>query len=214
MKRLWDKGEPLDERILRYTAGEDHLLDGRLVAYDVRASIAHATMLNQQKLLSDEDLDAITTGLGALAASHAAGEWRITLEDEDAHTALEARLIASIGEAGKRIHLGRSRNDQVLAALRLYLLDVADALENAANGVADALASLGQRDADTALPGYTHMQQAMPSSVHLWAEGFAAELRDDAAGIAASRRRLSRNPLGITHRPERHLPRPRLRRGA
>ena len=196
MKRLWDKGEPLDERILRYTAGEDHSLDGRLVAYDVRASIAHATMLNQQRLLSDEDLDAITTGLGALAASHAAGEWHITLEDEDAHTALEARLIASIGEAGKRIHLGRSRNDQVLAALRLYLLDVADALENAANGVADALTSLGQRDADTALPGYTHMQQAMPSSVHLWAEGFAAELRDDAAGIAASRRRLSRNPLG------------------
>ena len=112
------------------------------------------------------------------------------------HTALERRLTAAIGEAGKRIHLGRSRNDQVLAALRLYLLDAADALEDATEAVADALDTLAERESETALPGYTHMQQAMPSSVHLWAEGFAAELRDDAQGIAASRRRLSRNPLG------------------
>jgi argininosuccinate lyase len=91
MKRLWDKGEPLDERILRYTAGEDHLLDGRLVAHDVRASIAHAQMLHQQGLLSATDLAAIVQGLDALAASHAAGDWEITLEDEDCHTALEQR---------------------------------------------------------------------------------------------------------------------------
>jgi argininosuccinate lyase len=196
MKRLWDKGAPLDAQILRYTAGEDHLLDHRLVTYDVRASIAHAGMLNQQQLLADEDFAAIRSGLTALDASHAAGEWDITLEDEDVHTALEIRLTERIGEAGKRIHLGRSRNDQVLAALRLYLLDAADALEDATNNVADALVALGDREPDTSLPGYTHMQQAMPSSVHLWANGFAAELRDDAAGIAASRRRLSKNPLG------------------
>jgi argininosuccinate lyase len=107
MKRLWDKGEPLDKRVLRYTAGEDHLLDGRLVPYDVRASIAHAEMLNQQKLLSNEDCKAITSGLEALAKSHAAGEWAISLEDEDVHTALEIRLTDAIGEAGKRVHLGR-----------------------------------------------------------------------------------------------------------
>lgn len=196
MKRLWDKGEPLDERILRYTAGEDHRLDRRLVPYDVRASIAHARMLNQQQLLSDADLQDIQTGLQALADSHAAGEWQISLEDEDVHTALEHRLVSRVGEAGKRIHLGRSRNDQVLAALRLYLLDAADALETEASSVAEALEALGQREADTPLPGYTHMQQAMPSSVHLWADGFAAEIRDDAEGIAASRRRISRNPLG------------------
>jgi argininosuccinate lyase len=196
MKRLWDKGETLDAQILRYTAGEDHLLDDRLVSYDVRASIAHAEMLNQQKLLSNEDFGRILSGLTMLAESYAAEEWNISLEDEDVHTALENRLIDEIGEAGKRIHLGRSRNDQVLAALRLYLLDAADELEDMADEVASALEALGQRESDTQLPGYTHMQQAMPSSVHLWANGFAAEISDDARGIAASRRRISKNPLG------------------
>lgn len=196
MKRLWDKGEPLDERILRYTAGEDHSLDARLVAYDVRASIAHARMLNRQRLLEDSDLAAIVTGLEALAASHAAGEWTISLADEDCHTALEGRLTARIGAAGGRVHLGRSRNDQVLAALRLYLLDAAEGLAVCADDVAGALDALGAREKDTALPGYTHMQQAMPSSVPLWAGGFAAELRDDAEGIRGARRRISRNPLG------------------
>jgi argininosuccinate lyase len=196
MSRLWDKGKPLDERILAYTAGEDHLLDARLVACDVRASIAHAAMLNRQKLLSDDDFAAIEAGLSELGREHADGGWQISLADEDAHTALEQRLTARIGEAGKRIHLGRSRNDQVLAALRLYLLDAADLLEQRADSVADALTALGERESEVALPGYTHMQQAMPSSVHLWAEGFASELRDDAEGIAASRRRISKNPLG------------------
>ena len=107
MKRLWDKGEPLDQRVLRYTAGEDHLLDARLVPYDVRASIAHAAMLCDQGLLTESDFKSIQSGLESLANSHAAGEWEITLEDEDVHTALEARLTAAIGDAGKRIHLGR-----------------------------------------------------------------------------------------------------------
>lgn len=196
MRRLWDQGEPLDEKILRYTAGEDHILDERLVEYDVRASIAHANMLHRQRLLSKVDLKALINGLTELAKSHAEGQWEIELEDEDVHTALEKRLTHEIGEAGKRIHLGRSRNDQVLAAVRLYLLDAADTMEESADAVADALESIGQREADTPLPGYTHMQQAMPSSVHQWANGFAAELRDDARGIAASRRRLSKNPLG------------------
>ncbi len=196
MKRLWDKGEPLDARVLRFTAGEDHQLDERLVSYDIRASIAHAAMLCEQQLLTSEDLAAIEQGLKDLERSHAAGEWQVTLEDEDAHTALERRLTDAIGEAGKRIHLGRSRNDQLLAALRLYLLDAADSLEQIAASAADALLELARREAETPLPGYTHMQQAMPSSVSLWAEGFAAELADDAAGIAAARRRVSKNPLG------------------
>ncbi len=196
MKRLWDKGEPLDARVLRFTAGEDHQLDERLVSYDIRASIAHAAMLCEQQLLTSEDLAAIEQGLKDLERSHAAGEWQVTLEDEDAHTALERRLTDAIGEAGKRIHLGRSRNDQLLAALRLYLLDAADSLEQIAASAADALLELARREAETPLPGYTHMQQAMPSSVSLWAEGFAAELADDADGIAAARRRISKNPLG------------------
>lgn len=196
MKRLWDKGEPLDARILRYTAGEDHRLDARLVPYDVRASIAHARMLAHQKLLPADDLSAIVTGLEALAVEHAAGDWTISLEEEDCHTALERRLTDRIGEAGGRVHLGRSRNDQVLAALRLYLKDAAEGLAAAAGDVAEALDAVAGRQGDVALPGYTHMQQAMPSTVGLWAGGFAAEFRDDAEGILGSRRRMDRNPLG------------------
>jgi argininosuccinate lyase len=194
--RLWDKGEPLDGRVLRYTAGEDHLLDTRLVPYDVRASIAHAAMLHGAGLLSAEDLAAICQGLEELAREHAAGEWRIALDDEDVHTALETRLTARIGEAGARLHLGRSRNDQVLAALRLYLRDAVASLAAGARATAAALDGLAEREAKTALPGYTHLQQAMPSSVPLWAGGFAAELRDDALGLEACSRRIEKNPLG------------------
>ena len=194
--RLWDQGAPLDERVLRYTAGEDHALDERLVAYDVRASIAHAEMLAKQQLLSDADLAAIRAGLNALAAEHAHGDWHIELADEDGQTALERRLTARIGAAGARIHLGRSRNDQVLAAVRLYLRDTVGALAGGALAAADALGQLALREPHTALPGYTHMQQAMPSSVALWAEGFAAEIRDDAEGLRAVLRRIDKSPLG------------------
>lgn len=196
MSRLWDKGTPLDERVLRYTAGEDHALDNRLVAYDARASIAHAQMLHAQGLLPAPDLEAITRGLNEIAAEHARGEWRVLLEHEDGQTALENLLAARIGEAGKRVHLGRSRNDQVLTALRLYLRDVIEELAQRVTAVATALDEIGTREAHVELPGYTHMQQAMPSSVALWAGGFAAELRDDAEGLRLVRRRVQKNPLG------------------
>jgi len=196
MSRLWDKGAPLDARVLAFTAGEDHALDDRLVAYDVRASIAHAEMLAEAKLLQPADLESIRDGLARLAEAHARGEWRVTLEEEDGQTALEGRLTALIGTAGARIHLGRSRNDQVLAALRLYLRDVAAELATGADRAADALEALATRQGEVALPGYTHMQQAMPSSVGLWARGFAAEVRDDAEGIRQTVRRINRNPLG------------------
>jgi argininosuccinate lyase len=196
MSRLWDKGVPLDQRVLRYTAGEDHALDNRLVAYDVRASIAHAEMLHAQGLLAAEDLAAIKRGLSDIGAEHARGEWRVQLEHEDGQTALENLLVARIGEAGKRVHLGRSRNDQVLTALRLYLKDAVAELEAGVTAVAQALDDLAARQGSLELPGYTHMQQAMPSSVALWAGGFAAELRDDAEGLRQCLRRLDKNPLG------------------
>jgi argininosuccinate lyase len=196
VSRLWDKGEPLDDRVLRYTAGEDHRLDARLVPYDVRASIAHAEMLHEVGLLAAGDLEAIRSGLEELEEEHAEGVWAIALEDEDVHTALETRLTARIGEAGARVHLGRSRNDQVLAAVRLYLRDAVAALATGAQEVAAALDGLGERESETVLPGYSHLQQAMPSSVLLWASGFATELRDDALGIEACSRRIEKNPLG------------------
>ncbi|HTY95379.1 MAG TPA: argininosuccinate lyase [Steroidobacteraceae bacterium] len=196
MTRLWDKGAPLDARVLAYTAGDDYLLDERLVRYDVQASLAHARMLHDRKLLSEQDLAAITAGLNELAQAHAEGAWHIELADEDGQTALESRLTQKIGEAGARIHLGRSRNDQVLTALRLYLQDATRELAAGARRVAVALDELGAREHATVLPGYTHMQQAMPSSVPLWAGGFAAEIRDDAENLEGVLRRLGRNPLG------------------
>jgi argininosuccinate lyase len=196
MSRLWDKGAPLDARVLAFTAGEDHALDDRLVAYDARASLAHAEMLAEAKLISPVDLAKIREGLAAIAAAHARGEWRVSLEEEDGQTALENRLTAFAGEAGARIHLGRSRNDQVLAALRLYLRDATEDLAAGAEAAAAALDALADRQGEVALPGYTHMQPAMPSSVGLWARGFAAEVRDDAAGLRQVLRRIERNPLG------------------
>jgi len=196
MTRLWDKGSTLDERVLRYTAGEDYALDERLVPYDIRASIAHAEMLAAQQLLTAADLAAIRAALSDLAAEHARGEWRVELGDEDGQTALERLLTARIGAAGERIHLGRSRNDQVLTAIRLYLRDTVAQLAGGARKVAEALEELARREPHTPLPGYTHMQQAMPSSVPLWAAGFAAEIRDDAEGLSAVLRRIDRNPLG------------------
>ena len=196
MSRLWDKGEPLDERVLRYTAGEDHKLDERLVRYDVRASIAHAEMLREQRHLSDEDCQAIVDGLSTLLQQFEAGEWSITLEDEDAHTALENRLTALIGDAGARVHLGRSRNDQVLVALRLYLLDSTDAVVASIEGLIDSLNGLADEQGQIELPGTTHMQHAMPSTVGLWCGGYEEAFADGIDGLRASRRRADKNPLG------------------
>jgi argininosuccinate lyase len=196
MSFLWNKDAPLDERVLNYTAAEDYALDERLVGYDVVASIAHAEMLHAAQLLDAADLAALRGGLSALAEEHSRGQWHIELADEDGHTALEKRLTQRIGASAGRIHLGRSRNDQVLAALRLYLRDVIEELRARATRVAAALDELGRREAATLLPGYTHMQQAMPSSVALWAAGFAAQVRDDVEGLRLAHRRLAQNPLG------------------
>jgi argininosuccinate lyase len=194
--RLWDKGAPLDARVLEYTAGEDYALDERLVRYDVRASLAHAQMLHAQKLLGDEDLVQIRAGLAALGEEHERGLWHVELADEDGQTALERRLTERIGAAGGRIHLGRSRNDQVLTALRLYLRDAIDTLVAGVERTIGALERLADRQGSVELPGYTHMQQAMPSSVALWAGGYAAELADDARGLKSVHRRIEKNPLG------------------
>ena len=196
MTRLWEKGLPLAERVLRYTAGEDHLLDARLVPYDVRGSIAHAEMLAATGLISDKDCDAIRKGLNTLAADFADDKWSISLEDEDVHTALESRLTNNIGDAGARLHLGRSRNDQVLTAVRLYLRDAADDLAGRVEKLRESVVAMSKRQGDVELPGYTHMQHAMPSSVALWCDGFDEAFADAIAGLQTTRRRINKNPLG------------------
>lgn len=196
MNRLWEKGLPLHEQVLRYTAGEDHLLDARLVRHDVRASIAHAEMLRDQGLLAASDCEKICTGLHELLIEFEAGQWAVSLQDEDAHTALEVRLTDRIGAAGGRIHLGRSRNDQVLVALRLYLREATDEISEAVTEMIAALKTLDSRQGHIELPGTTHMQHAMPSSVSLWCGGWLEALDDAAEGIGLARRRIGKNPLG------------------
>ena len=196
MTRLWEKGLPLAERVLAFTAGEDHLLDARLVPYDVLASLAHAEMLAKQKLISADDCDAICNGLKNLGQAFADGAWQIRLEDEDVHTALESRLTNLIGAAGGRLHLGRSRNDQVLAALRLYALDATNEVSKSVSGLVQALSDLAERQGETPLPGYTHMQHAMPSSVALWSHGYIEAFEDGGTGLQSARRRFNKNPLG------------------
>ena len=149
MSRLWEKGLPLDERVLRYTAGEDHLLDGRLVEYDVRGSIAHAEMLAAQALITRDDCHAICEGLRALEKSFDAGEWQITLEDEDVHTALESRLTAEHRRGRRPPAPRRSRNDQVLTALRLYLRDAALDLAGRVEHLRGAIAHVAERQGES-----------------------------------------------------------------
>ncbi|MEM9208547.1 MAG: argininosuccinate lyase [Pseudomonadota bacterium] len=196
MTRLWEKGLPLAEQVLQYTAGEDHHLDARLVEHDIRGSIGHARMLASQGYLSDADCESICSGLEQIGLAHARGDWHIELDDEDAHTAIENRLTASIGAAGGRLHLGRSRNDQVLTALRLYMRSAVDELTHAVDDVVAALDRLSAREGDLEIPGYTHMQQAMPSTVALWCGGFAEAFSDDKSGLEGARRRMLKNPLG------------------
>src|SRR5438105_4198974 len=197
LRKLLDNGlMPVVSPLSADDSGTLLNINADTVAAAIRAPVARAGMLASQGLLAAPDLEAIRAGLLGLAESHARGEWRIELADEDGQTALERRLTERIGPAGGRIHLGRSRNDQVLAALRLYLLETLDALSTGVLAVAAALDELAARERRTVIPGYTHLQQAMPSSVPLWAGGFAAELRDDAAALTQARRRLDKNPLG------------------
>ena len=196
MSRLWEKGLPLDQRVLQYTAGEDHILDARLVPYDIRGCIAHAKMLAAQNLLSESDCQKICDGLVELQEQYSAGEWQIELDDEDAHTAIETRLTETIGETGGRLHLGRSRNDQVLTALRLYCLDAIAHVRESVSHLCKSLDDLADRQGEIELPGYTHMQHAMPSSVSLWVGGFRDAFGDALDGLDAARRRLDQNPLG------------------
>lgn len=189
-KRLWDKGKPTSAEILAFTVGDDYLLDERLVEFDVLGSKAHARMLAKCGHISQAVAESLCVRLDEIAAQHKAGEWHITLEEEDAHTALEHRL----GAEGEYIHLGRSRNDQVLCALRLYYKAEIDDLAAQVTDCAQAISELGQTYNGVEMPGYTHLQRAMPSSVSLWAEAYASELLSNSLGEA--KRLANQCPLG------------------
>ncbi len=192
--RLWDKGQATDELILRFTVGQDFRLDERLVSHDIRASKAHANMLATKGYLTRGEADKLSQGLDEIGKAHEAGKWGISLEEEDCHTALEGRLTEKLGDLGGKLHLGRSRNDQVLVAMRLFMRQ---ALTEAKAGAEEVAITLDRFQGDTTpLPGYTHLQRAMPSSVALWAGGFAAEIRSSAQALETASVLIEQNPLG------------------
>lgn len=193
---IWDRGEPIDPQMLAFTIGDDWLQDRRLVEVDIQGSLAHADGLERVGLLSPADHRAIRAGLEALLASHRRGEWTVEPADEDVHSAVERRLIAAIGDAGKRLHTGRSRNDQVALDLRLWLRGAVAETEAGAARLVRALEDLGARDGALPLPGYTHGRRAMPSSVGAWALAHGAALAQDLDEFERARSRLERCPLG------------------
>jgi len=196
MAKLWSKGYEVEPLVERYGAARNAALDAELVRHDLWGSLAQARMLLRIGLLSEEEWTAIDAALKQLLQEARAGTLRPQTAEEDIHTTVEHRLIALVGEAGKKIHTGRSRNDQVLLDLRLYakeaLLDIAEALLETAS----RLLELAQRYEWIPMPGYTHMQRAMLSSVGLWAASFAEALLDDCVPLASAYALNNQSPLG------------------
>ena len=193
--KLWDKSEPLDALIERFTVGDDYQLDSALVAADCVASLAHATMLAAIAVIAPGDLEQLRSGLLAALQQAEEGLFVIERADEDGHTALE-RFLTRHTAAGARIHTGRSRNDQVMAALRLYGRDALVALQRLVLDLADALLGFAAAHERRSMPGRTHTQIAMPSTLGLWAAAFAEELLDDLALLETCYRLTNRSPLG------------------
>jgi argininosuccinate lyase len=195
---LWDRGEGerLDRAVARFTVGRDPELDLHLVPHDALASAAHATMLARIGVLEPGELEPILSELARIAAEARAGSFRIAQSDEDCHTAIENRLTERLGDAGRRIHTGRSRNDQVLAALRLYGREAVVALCGGLVEVVERLLALAERDRELSLPGYTHTRQAMPSTLGLLWHAHAEALLDALPWLGTSFAHLNRSPLG------------------
>lgn len=199
MRRKTTVGE-VDAEVLAYTAGQDRVLDLALVEADCFGTAAHVSMLARlpvkPALLTPADAKAVVAELRGIVAAAAAGQFKISLEDQDVHLAVERRLTEKLGDLGKRVHVCRSRNDQVATDLRLYaktrLLDAADA----AAALAGTLIAFAKKHAKTPMVGRTHMQPAMPSSVGLWASAWAESLLDDLALLRSAYELNDRCPLG------------------
>ncbi len=194
--KLWAKGYDLDPRIEHYGAAHNADLDARIARHDCWGSLAHARMLRRVGLLADADWMAIDTGLKSILAEVEAGAFVPAPEEEDIHTAVEGRLVARCGDAGKMLHTGRSRNDQVLLDLRLFAREALIATARTLLATAEAMLDLAIRHEWTPMPGYTHMQRAMLSSVGLWASAHAEALLDDLGPLTAAYAFNDQSPLG------------------
>lgn len=194
--KLWDKGFSTDKKIDHFTVGNDRELDLHLAKYDVIASKAHAKMLGKIGLLTDDETSALVMELDAIAASIEEGTFTIEDSFEDMHSKIEFILTEKLGATGKKIHTARSRNDQVLVAMHLYLKDELTEIKNQTKTLFDLLLKLAETHKEILLPGYTHLQIAMPSSFGLWFSAYAESLIDDFYFIEAAYKVADQNPLG------------------
>ncbi len=196
MAKLWDKGYDLNEEIEKFTVGEDYLLDRELVEADVAGSVAHAKMLAKIGVLTESEFKKLREELLKILEEHRKGNFEIKREDEDVHTAIENRLTAKLGDLGKKIHAGRSRNDQVLVDMRLYSKGKLLGVEEGLLGLCHALVEFAEGNKEVPIPGRTHTQLAMPGSLGLWAGAYAESLLDDLELLKAAYEINNQCPLG------------------
>ena len=194
--KLWEKGWEADKEIERFTVGRDRELDMYLAPYDVQGSLAHIKMLETIGLLTAEELETLTRELVNIYGEIERGEFKIEEGVEDVHSQVELLLTRRLGEVGKKIHSGRSRNDQVLVDLKLFTRDKLRTIVEQVDRLFDCLQTQSERYKNIILPGYTHLQVAMPSSFGLWFGAYAESLSDDLLFLLAAYRLANRNPLG------------------
>lgn len=194
--KLWDKGISIDKKIEQFTVGNDREIDLHIAKYDVQASLAHAKMLQSIGILSEDELVQLQGGLQTLAHEIEDGTFRIDPQFEDVHSKIEFELTKTLGEVGKKIHTARSRNDQVLVALQLFYKENIGIIHEKTEVFFDTLLNLAKTHKKALLPGYTHLQVAMPSSFGLWFSAYAELLVDDVYLLNAALKTVDQNPLG------------------
>jgi argininosuccinate lyase len=194
--KLWDKGFSIDKQIENFTVGNDREIDMHIAKYDVQASLAHAIMLESINIISADELKNLKRGLQELANDIENGTFIIEPSFEDVHSKIEWELTNKLGEVGKKIHTARSRNDQVLVALHLYYKENLANINGKVKTLFDTLIKLADTHKDSLLPGYTHLQVAMPSSFGLWFSAYAELLIDDVYLLNAVSKIVDQNPLG------------------
>ena len=194
--KLWNKGFEPDKAIEEYTVGNDRVLDLRLAQYDIEGSMAHIKMLETIGLLEKSELEQLLAALAELLEEAKKGNFVIEEGVEDVHSQVELMLTRKLGDVGKKIHSGRSRNDQVLVDLKLFMRDELRKVASHARQLFDRLIALSEEHKDTLMPGYTHLQIAMPSSFGLWFGAYAESLIDDMRLVVAAYDTANQNPLG------------------
>lgn len=194
--KLWDKGYQLDERVEEFTVGEDYLLDQELVKYDCLASIAHARMLGRIGVLEEQEVEKLVAELKTIIVLDERGDFEILREHEDCHTAIENHLTEKLGDLGEKIHTARSRNDQVLAALRLYHKEELARCKELINRLIASIEKFVGKYGQIEFPGYTHTRKAMPSSIGLWGESFVDSMRDNLRLVDVALELVDQSPLG------------------